>query len=65
MISCKDCVCFERRKWHSSQGEGEQLGGDCKLLPLVLKDGNTPLFFIKSLYVQDTFGCRLGKKKSK
>lgn len=66
MERCKTCKFFSRGKWHKSidPDEGEQLGGNCKLLLEVLSIENSFLWNKETLYVQDTFGCSMWKERS-
>jgi hypothetical protein len=60
-MRCKNCIYFERGKWHKVFGGEEQLSGKCELLLKTLKINNSELFFIEALTVQESFGCVLGK----
>ena len=60
MIKCKDCREFLGGHWWP---EGEpQHGGECKLLLELLKLGNPKLLLIDKFYIQDSFGCTLGRR---
>ena len=62
-IQCKDCKFFKRGRWHRSLGEEDQLGGHCPILSSMLKMNNSSLVFIENIYIQESFGCVLGKLK--
>jgi len=65
MIKCKECKYFERGKWHKAvdPDEGPQMGGHCERLLKVLQLDNSKLIWLDKLYIQDGFGCVLGRKK--
>ena len=62
---CGDCRFFERGKWHKSidTSEGDQLGGRCELLCELLQMTNSAMWHMKSLHVQESFGCSFFKSK--
>lgn len=60
-MKCKDCSIFRRSSWNDDNTA--QAGGECDLLLLILKMNNSSLVFVNTLYVQDEFGCVMGKEK--
>lgn len=66
MNKCKDCVFFERMKWHKAVDSNEdyQLHGKCRLLKEALGLVNISLFYQEHLIVSEEFGCVLWRDKS-
>jgi len=65
MIKCKDCKYFEQGKWHKviDPDESPQHGGYCEKLLKVLQITNSKLVWLDKLYIQEEFGCVIGKRK--
>lgn len=62
MLKCGDCMFFVRGMWAEIYGGGPQDTGTCDILLKILKADNSFLAFAEWLIVQDTFGCRVGKR---
>ena len=64
-IHCRDCVYFNRWKWHQTidRNEENQMGGDCDVLLKILQKTNSSLWAKEKLHIHDSFGCVLGKAK--
>ena len=64
VVRCKDCAYFVRGRWINmltGEDEGPQCGGKCDVLQKALGIDNSSLWMIPALYVQDSFGCVLGR----
>ena len=64
LVRCMDCAYFVRGRWKNmltGEDEGPQCGGKCDVLQKALGIDNSSLWMIPALYVQDTFGCVLGR----
>ena len=64
VVRCKDCIYFVRGRWKNmltGEDEGPQCGGKCDMLQKALGIDNSSLWMLPALYVQDTFGCVLGR----
>lgn len=55
-MKCSNCVHFTRSIYET--GEPQTLG-TCALLYKVLLMDNAPMWFMKTIQVQDSFGCSL------
>ena len=62
-VKCKDCVHFERGVFHECVGGGEQKGGECSAIAEVLGITNSFMWLHKTIHVQESFGCSLGRYK--
>lgn len=57
--NCGNCAMFERGKWTQELGGGEQLGGYCETLLMLLGRTNYEVSRSKYLHVQESFCCSL------
>ena len=64
VVRCRDCIYFVRGRWKNmltGEDEGPQCGGKCDMLQKALGIDNSSMWMMPALYVQDTFGCVLGR----
>ena len=64
VVRCMDCIYFVRGRWKNmltGEDEGPQYGGKCDMLQKALGLDNSSMWMMPALYVQDTFGCVLGR----
>lgn len=66
VVRCRDCAYLERERYIKAiHGTDEmQCGGTCKVLQSALAMDNSSLLFVDAIYIQDSFGCVLGKPKT-
>jgi hypothetical protein len=65
-MKCKDCVHFNRTKWHKDidPRETDQKGGNCSMLKDILGLSNDSLYFKTGIHVYESFGCTAFKEIS-
>lgn len=63
-MECKDCAYFKRLRFHKiiDPKEGEQKGGNCKLLKEVLGMTNS-LHYLDHIHVNESFGCTFFRER--
>ena len=64
VVRCMDCIYFVRGRWKNmltGEDEGPQYRGKCDMLQKALGLDNSSMWMMPALYVQDTFGCVLGR----
>jgi len=66
LVRCRDCAALERGKWVKEiHGfEGDQCGGNCRVLLAMLQMDNASMALFERIYIQDSFGCVFGKLKA-